>query len=216
MGVKQGCPLSPLLFGPYIDGLEVSMRGCGDPTLRGVGVPLLAFADDVLLLSTDPEGLQRKLALLEKFSEESGLSVNLQKTQIVVFGGQFSSQRRKHNFSYGGEVVEIVQSYRYLGVQFVATAMLSKPFNIWRKRGGRQVLQWTKGVPSWGCGRQARESVCLIFWSVQSLRTGRKSGGRATVRSGGGVARGTAQRGFIGRSYQVCSGFESQRCQRPF
>ncbi|GAQ86860.1 Reverse transcriptase-like protein with RNA-directed DNA polymerase domain [Klebsormidium nitens] len=117
-GVKQGCPLSPLLFGLYTDGLEDSMRGRGDPTLMGVGVPLLAFADDVLLLSTDPEGLQRKLEVLERFSEKSGLSVNLQKTQAVVFGGQFGSQKRKHDFRYGGEQVEIVKSYRYLGVQF--------------------------------------------------------------------------------------------------
>ncbi|GAQ86738.1 Reverse transcriptase-related protein [Klebsormidium nitens] len=118
-GVKQGCPLSPLLFGLYIDGLEESMRGEEDPTLKGVRFPLLAFADDVLLLSRNPEGdLQRKLRLLEKFSKESGLSVNLQKTQIVVFGGRFSSQKGKHDFEYGEELVEIVQSYRYLGVQF--------------------------------------------------------------------------------------------------
>jgi hypothetical protein len=49
--------------------LEESMHGRGDPTLRGVGVPLLAFADDMLLLSTNPEGLQRKLKLLKRFLE---------------------------------------------------------------------------------------------------------------------------------------------------
>lgn len=78
---------------------------------------LLASADDVLLLSMNPEGLQRKLKVLERFSEESGLPANLQKTQVVVFGGPFNSQREKHNFRYGEKQVEIVQSYRYLGVQ---------------------------------------------------------------------------------------------------
>jgi hypothetical protein len=83
---------------------------------------LLASADDVLLLSMNPDrGLQRKLKVLERFSEESGLPANLQKTQVVVFGGPFNSQREKHNFRYGEKQVEIVQSYRYLGVQFYCT-----------------------------------------------------------------------------------------------
>lgn len=78
----------------------------------------MAFADDVLLLSTDPEGLQQKLEVLERFSAKSGLSVNLQKTQTVVFGGHFGCRKGKHDFRYGGEQVEIVKSYRYFGVQF--------------------------------------------------------------------------------------------------
>ncbi|GAQ79205.1 reverse transcriptase-related protein with [Klebsormidium nitens] len=112
-GVKQGCPLSPLLFGLSTDGLEELMRSsAGDPTLKGVAVPLLSFADDVVLLSTCAEGLQKKLALLERFSEQSGLSVNLQKTQVIVFGGQLGVQRVRNEFLYAGERVEIVSSYR--------------------------------------------------------------------------------------------------------
>ncbi|GAQ89854.1 protein with reverse transcriptase domain [Klebsormidium nitens] len=86
--------------------------------LRGVRVPLLAFADDVVLLSTSAAGLQRKLELLEGFSRRTELLVNLQKTEVVVFGGKVEAQKAKHEFRYGGERVEIVESYRYLGVQF--------------------------------------------------------------------------------------------------
>jgi hypothetical protein len=50
-GVKQGCPLSPLLFGLYLDALEGRLDGreCDAPTLADVHVWMLFFADDLVL-----------------------------------------------------------------------------------------------------------------------------------------------------------------------
>jgi len=53
MGVKQGCPLSPTLFGLYVDGLEKHLLETADidaHTLMGVMVPLLLYADDLILM----------------------------------------------------------------------------------------------------------------------------------------------------------------------
>ena len=59
MGVKQGCLPSPTLFGLYVDGLEKHLLETADidaPALMGVMVPLLLYADDLILMSKSASG----------------------------------------------------------------------------------------------------------------------------------------------------------------
>jgi hypothetical protein len=46
MGVKQGCPLSLLLCGLYLDGLLEDTHFADAPVLNGTGVPVLLYAND--------------------------------------------------------------------------------------------------------------------------------------------------------------------------
>lgn len=67
MGVKQGCPLSATLFGLFVDGLEQHLMdtlGHDAPSLSGVLIPLIFYADDLIIMSTTPAGLQRQLNAL--------------------------------------------------------------------------------------------------------------------------------------------------------
>jgi hypothetical protein len=60
--VKQGCPLNPLLFGLYFDGLEKhldALDGDSSPRLADIVVKLLLYADDLALMSETPQGLQK-------------------------------------------------------------------------------------------------------------------------------------------------------------
>jgi hypothetical protein len=61
MGVKQGCALSPLLFGLFIDELqkilEQAKDSCQPPYIGGVPVGLSLFADDSKLYALTPAGL---------------------------------------------------------------------------------------------------------------------------------------------------------------
>jgi hypothetical protein len=75
-GVKQGCPLSPLLFNlclePLIQFIKRTNKGCGafvdiNETLRIENL-IQAYADDVALISEKPEGIQNMLKSLELFT----------------------------------------------------------------------------------------------------------------------------------------------------
>jgi hypothetical protein len=58
-GVKQGCLLSPLLFGLYLNTLEgrLNNRKCDASALANVHVWLLLFANDLTLTSESEVGL---------------------------------------------------------------------------------------------------------------------------------------------------------------
>lgn len=121
LGVKQGCPLSPTLFGLYVDAFEkllLKTAGMDAPTLLGTLVPLLLYADDLILMSTTAAGLQKQLDVLASFCETRQLTVNLTKTKVVIF-----EPRRTDciEFVFAGKTVVREDNYRYLGFHFHAT-----------------------------------------------------------------------------------------------
>ncbi|MCO5600245.1 hypothetical protein L7F22_054355 [Adiantum nelumboides] len=121
IGVKQGCPLSPTLFGMYIDEVSDYIDREGDRVaqLAGTWIPLLLYADDIVLIAESPDGMQRQLDVLQKFAEESGLSVNMGKTKTMVFNTTTQWVRRSApKFTYGQDNVEYTDAYTYLGAVF--------------------------------------------------------------------------------------------------
>ena len=118
-GVRQGCILSPFLFNFFIRDLEFSLKtepfaGANIGTEK---LPLLAFADDLLLLADTPTELQRLINRLEVHCDNNGLKVNLEKTKAMVFrkGGVLA---RHEKWFFKRERIEVVSCYKYLGVIF--------------------------------------------------------------------------------------------------
>ncbi len=77
--MRQGCSLSPTLFNIYINELAVELEQSTAPglTLQDQNFKLLLYADDLVLLSSTPQGLQQHLDLLDNYCQNWALAVNL-------------------------------------------------------------------------------------------------------------------------------------------
>ena len=73
MGAKLGCSFSPTLFGLCFDKLEEVMNrvareeGLDAPKLMQQVILLLLYADDIVIVSYDVDGMQHLLGALEAF-----------------------------------------------------------------------------------------------------------------------------------------------------
>lgn len=69
VGVKQGDPMSPLLFNIAVDPLTRKLESMGEGyRFGGEKVTTLAFADDLVLMSSSWAGMQHNIKILESLS----------------------------------------------------------------------------------------------------------------------------------------------------
>ena len=87
VGVRQGCMVSPLRFSFFINELVTEMPDCNGIFLseEAPNVCSLLFADDVANVADTAGRLQSQINILAQFCDKWGLSLNINKSQIVVF-----------------------------------------------------------------------------------------------------------------------------------
>uniref|UniRef100_A0A8C4W9S7 ribonuclease H n=1 Tax=Gopherus evgoodei TaxID=1825980 RepID=A0A8C4W9S7_9SAUR len=87
-GVKQGCPLSPIIFNLAMEPL---LRAISDRTdgfdLHGERVSILAYADDLVLIADVPERLQSMLNTIGGVADWTGLRFNAKKCASLHVDG---------------------------------------------------------------------------------------------------------------------------------
>ena len=83
----QGEVISPILFALYVNDCEMDFinHNCDPIELKELSLFLIMYADDMVIFSESIEGLQAILDTLYNYTEKWKLSVNINKTKIVVF-----------------------------------------------------------------------------------------------------------------------------------
>nr|XP_050025004.1 uncharacterized protein LOC126519686 [Dermacentor andersoni] len=111
-GLRQGCPLSGLLFNLVVDPVIRAVQG-GDRQHN-----ILAYADDLTLLAADPTTLQSRLDRVTALSARLGLRLNAAKCRSLHLSGRHPVGTRPTPFTVGGDPIPALgdfEGHKFLG-----------------------------------------------------------------------------------------------------
>ena len=156
-GVRQGDNLSPVLFAIFMNDLEDNLfvdqvEGIpvdvevDDQTSYFFKLFVLLYADDTVILADNAEEFQKSLDSFHHYCSEWKLTINQNKSKVIVFGDCKTDAFR---FRIGDTILEVVDSYKYLGTYFSKS---------------RSFLNARKHVAS-----QARKAMHLLNMRINNL-----------------------------------------------
>ncbi|KAH6948250.1 hypothetical protein HPB50_023300 [Hyalomma asiaticum] len=210
-GLKQGCPLSPLLYMIYVSGLEqtllASCIGFSFTHLYG-GTPVtwklpgLVYADDLVLLAESPTDLQQLVTLAATHLYHLDLTFNAKKFAALQLSG---SPPGADIYLPGGDQIQWDTEYQYLGVILSTSGDLLGVQEDNLRRSSQRAANVLRRKSLWGCNRFlltrdlwkavhvpgltfANAVLCLNVTTRQWLERGQREVGRMALGCHGRVA----------------------------
>lgn len=123
-GVRQGCPISPSLFILVVELMSIKIRN--DTLMQGISIfnkeiRISQLADDTALFLRDKDQTPSALKVIELFSQASGLSLNLNKCEIICL------HNTKDSLICG---IPVKESVKYLGIHICKNTSLHQDLNF--------------------------------------------------------------------------------------
>ncbi|CAB0040810.1 unnamed protein product [Trichogramma brassicae] len=147
-GVRQGCPLSPIVFNlalePVVRAVQATGRGY---TLSGQTYNNLFYADDGALVSDSPDGMQLLLRSAEDAAAAVGLCFNPSKSATLHLKGAGTARVQDTRFSIQGSEMRSMregEAYEHLGVPTGFQGPFSKADKVVKRlaKGWMHLPQW--------------------------------------------------------------------------
>ena len=129
-GIRQGCPLSPLLFVLAVELLALKIRQ--EKSIKGIKVvdtftKIRQYADDTTFLLKDAIDFREVLSRLKEFTVFSGLKINKTKSKAICPGN-----RNLYGMSLHG--IEMCEEIKLLGVYFSSEEITANINKNWEPR----------------------------------------------------------------------------------
>ncbi|KAI3353184.1 hypothetical protein L3Q82_019738 [Scortum barcoo] len=143
VGLRQGCPLSPVLFIIFMD--RISRRSQGPEGVRfgNHRISSLLFADDVVLMASSGQDLQHVLERFAAECEAAGMRISTSKSEAMVL----DRKRVACPLQVGGEVLPQVEEFKYLGVLFTSEGKMEREMRLTGGLVQRPRCSYAVGVP---------------------------------------------------------------------
>ena len=114
-GVRQGCPMSCILFNVYINEviekwLEVN-RGGGIALSQTTTLETLLFADDQVIFASNEDELQRGVYSLNRIATDYNMKISENKTKTMAFQGR---EPVRSKIVINGKIIEQTAEFNYL------------------------------------------------------------------------------------------------------
>lgn len=160
-GLRQGDGLAQLLFN-FI--LEYAMRNARiemNGTIYNKSCQILAYADDIDLITRTENSLKENFVAIEQASKNVGLTINEHKTKyLVATRNQQTQQQRQTTITIGDYNIEQVDSFVYLGAEVNQTNDISLEIKRRIQHGNRTFFGLSKLMRSKTISRSLK---CTLY-----------------------------------------------------